>query len=385
MRVALVTDGIWPYVLGGMQKHSYYLAKYLAQQKIYVDLYHYNNSQYDIQALEVFTDKERRFIQSVIVDMPRGMRFPGHYLYYSYKHSRLVFEAIRHKLDSYDFIYCKGFAGWYLIDQVKKGHLKSPPIGVKFHGYEMFQKPPDFRTRLQHLLILRRPVRNLSQKADIVFSYGGKITGIIESIGVAPEKIIELPSGVESATVVPEVGPAGAVKKILFLGRYERRKGIEELNSALRQLHSEHSDAGLQFTFVGPIPAGRQLKQSNVTYLGEIRNRQKLQEIIREQDILICPSWSEGMPNVILEAMAAGLAIIATDVGATNVLVDHENGWLLEDSSTGTIKRALKAASQVEENKLTAMKTASMQRIASQFTWELLIDRLVKKILPAAC
>ena len=58
MRIALITDGIWPYVLGGMQKHSYYLCKYLAQQNVYVDLYHFNQSNYDISKLEFFTEEE---------------------------------------------------------------------------------------------------------------------------------------------------------------------------------------------------------------------------------------------------------------------------------------------------------------------------------------
>ena len=52
MRIALITDGIAPYVLGGMQKHSFYLAKYFAKNKIHVDLIHYNDSKYDINLLE---------------------------------------------------------------------------------------------------------------------------------------------------------------------------------------------------------------------------------------------------------------------------------------------------------------------------------------------
>ena len=47
-------------------------------------------------------------------------------------------------------------------------------------------------------------------------------------------------------------------------------------------------------------------------------------------DILLCPSYSEGMPNVILEAMSRGLAIIATNVGAIRLLVSEDNGVLLQ-------------------------------------------------------
>src|SRR5690349_24101201 len=128
MRVALITDGIWPYVLGGMQKHSYYLCKYLTQNKIYVDLFHFNQSSHDIKAPDVLTDKERKFITSTIVDMPKSLPFPGHYIYNSYRHSKLIYELIKDKLNQYDFIYTKGFAGWYLIEQKHAGKLASPPI-----------------------------------------------------------------------------------------------------------------------------------------------------------------------------------------------------------------------------------------------------------------
>ncbi|WP_081782592.1 hypothetical protein [Marinilabilia salmonicolor] len=40
MRIALLTDGIYPHIMGGMQKHSYYLAKYLARAGVKVDVYH---------------------------------------------------------------------------------------------------------------------------------------------------------------------------------------------------------------------------------------------------------------------------------------------------------------------------------------------------------
>ena len=72
MRVALITDGIWPYVLGGMQKHSFYLCKYLAQNKINIDLVHFNASTYEIDKLEFFTDEEKRYINSIIVNFPKS-------------------------------------------------------------------------------------------------------------------------------------------------------------------------------------------------------------------------------------------------------------------------------------------------------------------------
>ena len=380
MRIALITDGIWPYVLGGMQKHSYYLCKYLAQQNVYVDLYHFNQSNYDISKLEFFTEEERIYINSIIIDFPKSLPFPGHYIYNSYKHSKLIFEAIKDKLPIYDFIYTKGFTGWVLINQKSNGKIKCAKIGVKFHGYEMFQKAPDFKIKLQHFFLLRNPVKIISQKADIVFSYGGKITDIIRSLDVTPEKIIELPSGVESNSLSNEIKPAGQILRFLFLGRYERRKGIEELNDAISTIVSKEQKQKTEFHFIGPIPQEKHLQNKAVIYHGEIRDRVKLTAAIKNCDVLICPSWSEGMPNVILEAMANGLTVIATDVGAVNVLVNEKTGYLIDNSVPELIRNEIEKILASSNEELDSKKQNALNYIKESFVWEKLINKFLNLI-----
>src|SRR3954470_15829142 len=112
MRIALITDGIWPYVLGGMQKHSFFLCRYLARNKVHVDLFHYNQSSYDPVKLEFFTEQEKEFIHPHIVEMPPVIRFPGQYIYRSWLHSKRIYQILLPSLDQYDFIYTKGFTGW---------------------------------------------------------------------------------------------------------------------------------------------------------------------------------------------------------------------------------------------------------------------------------
>ena len=380
MRIALITDGIWPYVLGGMQKHSYYLCKYLSQKKIHVDLVHFNQSKLDITNLPVFTEEEKKYISSIIVDFPQGARYPGHYIFNSYKHSKLIFEKIKERLPEYDFIYTKGFTGWYLISQKNKGKISCPKIGVNFHGYEMFQKAPDFKIKLQHLFLLRNPVKFLSQKADVVFSYGGKITDIIKSIGVKPINIFELPSGVEFEDVSENINPVSTSLKFLFLGRYERRKGIEELSKVISQISEKKINRKIEFHFIGPIPIHKQLKNNLVFYHGEIRDKLSLKQLIRQCDVLICPSWSEGMPNVILEAMANGLTVIATDVGAINVLVKSKTGYLITNSSISCLRDNIESVINSDIQELNAKKQQSLSLIKNEFIWENLIEKLINYI-----
>ena len=381
MRVALLTDGIWPYVLGGMQKHSYYLCKYLALNKVQVDLYHFNQSDYNIQLLEFFSEEERMFIHSVVIDFPKGVNYPGAYMLRSYQYSKLIFEAVKEQLHHYNFIYTKGFTGWYLINQKKIGNINCCPIGVKFHGYEMFQKPPNFKIWLQQILLLREPVKKISRGADVVFSYGGKITDIIKSIGVQADKIFELPSGVEKFVLQDKINPVTGKIKFLFLGRYERRKGIEELNEAITQLLSQGQSHQYEFHFIGPIPKQKQLVNIAIIYHGEVRDKAKLQTLIRTCDVLLCPSWSEGLPNSILEAMANGLTVLATDVGAINILVTKETGWLIKESSAHAIKLTLDQILSSKESEINTKKQHALNLIRNEFIGEKLILKFCNRFL----
>ena len=375
MRIALVTDGIWPYVLGGMQKHSYYLCKYLLQQGVQVDLYHFNQSALAINELSVFSPAERENIRSFIVPFPDSIKFPGHYLFRSLKHADGVYSAILPHLATYDFIYTKGFTGAKLIRMKSLGKIKCAPIGVNFHGYEMFQLPPSRYIWLQQVLLLRNPVKWISNQADVVFSYGGKITGLIESIGVPKSKIEVLPSGVESALITTDIQSVHTPLRFLYLGRYERRKGIEEINQVISSL-IQSTPVEAQFEFIGPLPESTQIKHPSVVYHGEIRNREQLLSLIRKNDVLLCPSWSEGMPNVILEAMSQGLAVIATDVGAVSGLVNDKTGWLLPSPSVNDLKSTIQAIIN-QPDQVSVKKQAALEHLKREFTWEKLASDLL--------
>lgn len=378
MKLILLSDGIWPYVLGGMQKHSYYICKYLAKKGVQVHLVHYNQSAYDILKLEWFTEEEKKNISQTVLDFPKSPRFPGHYLYNSYRYSKRAFEAIKDRLSDSDFIYSKGFSAWYLLNQKKRG-LPMPPVGVKFHGYEMFQPAPDWKTGLQMRLLLRLPVRKISSAADYVFSYGGGITDLIRGIGVEANRIIELPSGIESQQVSEQVTDYHKPLRFIFLGRYERRKGIEELNAAIRDVLNKGQRA-FELHVVGPIPEQKQMRLSQLFYHGEVRDRHKLTELLRSCDVLLCPSWSEGFPNVLLEAMGAGLTVLATRVGAVSVLVNEQAGFMVDKPEPRLLAEALQKILECKASELQKKKAQALQRIKNNFTWEVLADRLLLEL-----
>lgn len=373
MRIALITDGITPYVLGGMQRHSFYLAKYLAQNKIQVDLFHFNQSDFDIKALDCFNDDEKKYITSFVIPFPKIIKFPGHYILESYLYSKKVYVQLMPNIDKYDFIYTKGFTGWKLINVKSKG-AKMPPIGINVHGYEMFQKFPNLKA-IPSLFLLKMFVKPLLKKSDIVFSYGGKITSLLtDIINIPKEKIIEIPGGIENSWINSNSKSISDKVRFVFLGRAERRKGIEELNEVLRLINTT---IDFSFTFIGPIPEHLKINSQKISYLGEIRNTKDLQQVLFDHDVLVCPSHSEGMPNVILEGMANQLAIIATDVGAVNMMVDKENGWLLQGTDTKVLQKTLINVSQMDKSELIKMQKKSLEIVQHKFLWDKIVNFLI--------
>lgn len=380
MKLALLTDGIYPYIIGGMQKHSYYLAKYLSAKGVQIDLYHCSSKKNIINSIsDFFSPSELNNIQFIEIDFPDSGKLPGHYLRASKKYSEHIFNEFQ-KRSNVDFIYAKGFTGWHFIIQKQKG-AKLAPVGINFHGYEMFQRLPDFRERLKSLLF-RSTVRYLSNKADFVFSYGAKITDIIKSIGVNQNKIIELPSGIENKWINSQPLYSNKVLKFVFVGRYERRKGIEEIHKVLYEIINLE-ELHFEFNFIGPIPENKKLYDKKIKYWGIVKEQEAIQKIISKCDILVCPSYSEGMPNVIIEGMAAGLAVIATNVGAINLLVNKETGWLIETCNVNDLKEVMFDAIRVNADLLLNKKQAALKLIEKNFIWDKIAEDTISIITKA--
>ena len=379
MKILLLTDGITPYAMGGMQKHSANLAKYLTLAGVEVTLVHCVAREKEIpsddEVNSVLFSGQHKLDKIIGLKFPSMGKVPGHYLKESYQYSEKVFAKVKDELDSYDFIYAKGFSAWKLLHKKSKG-MKIPPVGVKFHGYEMFQKPPSFRAKIERLF-LRKPVKWNTLNSDFVFSYGAKITELIRELGVGDDKIISIPSGIDNAWIRQSKLRVNSPIRFVFLGRYERRKGVEELNDILNDIIENNE---FEFHFIGPIPKDKQIESKKIVYHGVVQDKEKLTGLLDDGDVLVCPSHSEGMPNVILEGMARGMAVIATDVGAVRLLVSEKVGVLLKEIDKEELKQAILSLTLIEPLKLLEMKMNSLELVRSEYKWEHISELLVKKI-----
>lgn len=121
--------------------------------------------------------------------------------------------------------------------------------------------------------------------------------------------------------------------------------------------------------------------QEAVRFAGRL-DRQQLAALLREADLLLNPSLADNMPNSVLEALASGLPVVATDVGGVPFLVEHERTALLVPLRS---PKALAAAAQrlLESPQLVAQLRANGLAQAQRYTWALVAPRLAQAY--AAC
>jgi len=373
MKICLLTDGITPFVTGGMQRHSFNLCNELLKLGHEVNLVHCVYGKSSLPKKEevklLFENPENLTLYSLRFPASSGM--PGHYIKESYQYSLAITSLLKEQLPLFDLIYVKGFSGWDLLQQKKKGKIKTGPILVNFHGLEMFQEPASFGERLKSYL-LKSPVKwNLNQ-ADYCISYGGKITSLLNRIGIPSSKILVIPGAVsDNALLDKKALPINY--KFLFVGRYERRKGIEELMQVVS------ANPEMNISFVGAIPASKKIKRGNIQYYGDVKDMNELNKIYDEHTFIISPSHSEGMPNVLLEGMSRGLIPIATAVGAVEELVNNSNGFLIEPKNISSIENAVERALSMTSHELHTLSNAAIQTIQSTFVWSKIISQSVEK------
>ncbi len=135
--------------------------------------------------------------------------------------------------------------------------------------------------------------------------------------------------------------------RILFIcGSEAKRKGLEVVLESIRYL-SHDGIGNSKFVFVATNDhIKKKVTLFNVSPYVEfhgVLSKEEMRDMYRRSDIFLLPSFGEGFPNSMLEAMACGLPVIATRVGAVpEVIEDGKNGILIDPGDPGALTRALK-------------------------------------------
>jgi glycosyltransferase involved in cell wall biosynthesis len=198
------------------------------------------------------------------------------------------------------------------------------------------------------------------------------------------QQLVALPNGIDCRVYggVPTVRsqPEDPLR-LVYIGRVAREKGLYETLQGMRLAHELGVDARLVIAGNGAEETRlRRYAQAlgvapRVCFVGSVFGRDKVR-LLAGADVMILPSYSEGLPYALLEGMAAGIPVIATPVGAIpDVVSDGIHGFLVPTRDGKAIAEAL-AVLAGDRERLSWMSRACRRRIRAAFS----IDRLAQEL-----
>ena len=205
--------------------------------------------------------------------------------------------------------------------------------------------------------------------------------------GRDPGCVWYVPNGAEERFFVPREYGTRPPVRLLFVGSWIDRKGIRYLAEAFALLGRARPDVTL--SVAGCTVAEDVVKNSFAT---EVRDRVRVIPFVKRPempsvyaayDIFVFPSLVEGMPLTLLEAMAAGMAVVTTEApGMADVVEDEFNGLLVQPADAQGLAAALDRLCAAPE--LCRELGQQAQRTARRYTWSIVVQKLERVLLLAA-
>lgn len=201
---------------------------------------------------------------------------------------------------------------------------------------------------------------------------------------VPGQEVVALPNGIDCrpfASVPTVRSREDEPLRLVYIGRIAREKGLYETLQGVRLAHERGVDARITIAGGGPEePRLRRYAQalgigSRVTFAGPVFGDDKV-NLLAGADLMLLPSYGEGLPYALLEAMAAGIPVIATPVGAIpDVMAEGIHGFLVPPRDGKAIAAALLVLAGDRE-RLSWMSRACRRRIRAAYSIERLAAEL---------
>lgn len=217
----------------------------------------------------------------------------------------------------------------------------------------------------------QRRVRDCLDSTDCILILGGYWRGFISGLVKDEAKIRVLYNAVSAPAQNPYDPHA---QNLLFLGEVGERKGVYDLLAAMKRIDAQLPEE-TRLLLYGPNPEGdiqQRIRQQGldgrVQYCGWA-DRAKKAEAFAQTAVNVLPSYHEGLPMTLLEAMAHGIPCITTNVAAIPEAVDEENGVLLQPGDVPALADAI--LGMIRDADARRRKSAQAhQRVQTMFSME---------------
>ena len=240
------------------------------------------------------------------------------------------------------------------------------------HGGSLNFKPGTLEQRL--LLLVERGLETVTSGLIFESAYAARIYRTRVKAKGAAQRVI--PNGLKPGDFAPAKPRTGATD-VLFVGELRSVKGVDILLDTLAEIKSARP---VTATIVGSGPDAAKLKamasslglDGLVTFAGVMPVR----EAFAHGRIMVVPSLAESFPYVVLEAIAAGLPLIATNVGGIPEIVAESDTGLIEPGSVASLASALKSTLD-DPDGANARASRLKAKVESKFTVAAMTDAVL--------
>lgn len=369
MRI-LVISHEFPPLGGGGANACYYLTKgYVeAGNEVTIITAHYEGLQY------------REIINGAIVLRVRAKRKNREHCSFSEMASYLLsaFPVINKLLKQQKFDICQVFFGvpsGPLGYWVKKRY--KVPYVIRFGGGDI----PGFQERFTKVYKWISPfLKVIWRNADALVANSEGLQKM--ALGFYNKREVKIiPNGVDTDYFKPSdrMNKDNSEINILFVSRLIERKGLQFVIPGLKKI-IENSDKNIRLTVVGDGPYRGLLEEmaleNDVTehiFFEGYKNKTELLKYYHNADVLILPSQKEGMPNVVLEALACGLPVVMTPCEGAKELVDGNGLVVRQQDFVKTLGSLLH-----DEMSMKKMAAASRGKAVREFSWEGIVSKYIE-------
>lgn len=169
---------------------------------------------------------------------------------------------------------------------------------------------------------------------------------VTEELQVPAQRVQVIINGVPEPTHARRKAGDSALQQVLFLGNLSARKGVSDLLQALALPGFDRDRLKVTLAGGGDIAsyqaAARALGIEGFVHFAGWSDQRQVSQLMAQADVLVLPSYDEGLPLVILEALANGVAVVCTPVGEIPaVLSDGVNACFVQPGDAGAIATAL--------------------------------------------
>jgi len=169
-------------------------------------------------------------------------------------------------------------------------------------------------------------------------------------------------------------------KVVLFFGRLNITKGVDKLILAAKEILKEKKD--IHFVLIGPDEGIKNEliklidNDKNILLLDPIYDRKKIAEMYQDSNVYVLPSYREGLPLTLFEAMASGLPIVASPVNGIPYEMDEKNGIFVNYGDINGLKQAI--LKPLSNPKLARKYTLNNKKTALKYKWDLIYKKTLK-------